>query len=61
MLIRQKPSNPQLYYIVLSEESQELHKNNFYPKYFYEGKYYYEKTRELIKYMEGGDIFWQKN
>lgn len=54
MLFLQKPKNPQLYYIVDSDESQVLHKNNFFPKYHYKKMYYYEKTLELVKFMEGG-------
>jgi len=60
MLFRQEPSNPELYYIVNSEQSRVLHENNFFPKYYFNEMYYYEKTDELVDYMKGGEKFWQK-
>ena len=55
MLLRQKPHTPQLYHITDNKESQELQRHNFHPLYLYNGKFYYEKTKELIEYLRGGE------
>lgn len=55
MILRQEPQNPQLYYIVSSRKSQELHKNKFFPRYFWNEKFYFKKTKKLIEYLEGGE------
>jgi len=52
MLLRQKPSNPQLYYITYNTESQELQQHGFIPKYFWEDKFYFTKTEKLINFLE---------
>jgi hypothetical protein len=52
MLFRQKPREKDKYIKVDSDKTMELHKHGFFPKYFWEGYYYYEKTNELIKYIE---------
>lgn len=52
MLFRQKPREKDKYIKVDSDKTMELHKQGFFPKYFWEGYYYYEKTDELIKYIE---------
>jgi len=53
MILRQEPQNPQLYYIVSSRKSQELHKNKFFPRYFWNDKFYFKKTKKLMEYLEG--------
>ncbi|MDD4804707.1 MAG: hypothetical protein PHN69_06110 [Candidatus Pacebacteria bacterium] len=56
MLLRQKPSNPQLYYICNETKSQELQQNNFHPMYLYEHEFYFKLTDKLKEYLKGGDI-----
>lgn len=55
MILRQKPKNPQSYYITDSTTSQELHKNDFYPKYFYDKEFYFKKNKRLLIYLKGGE------
>jgi len=48
MLLRQQPYDCE-HYIVIDdwELNHLLQLMNFYPKYFYDGKYYYKKERQL--------------
>lgn len=55
MLYTQKPKDIDNYIKVNSEMSSKLHKNGFYPKYFWDGFYYYEKTDAIVLYMKGGE------
>lgn len=56
MLFRQLPPDPLCnYYIIDSEKSQRLQVKGFVPIYFWDGAFYYKKTDELIKFMEGGN------
>lgn len=56
MLLRQKPSNPQLYYICNEEKSQELQQSNFHPMYLWEHEFYFKLTDKLNEHLKGGDM-----
>ena len=51
MLIIGKPYHVDDYIEVSDDVSMILHFNGFAPKYKYDGKYYFKKTDDLIKFM----------
>lgn len=51
MLLRQKPSSLENYYILNNEKSQYLQQLGFSPLYFYDGNYYYRKSKEIEAYL----------
>lgn len=52
MLLRQKPTNPNKYYITKNEESQVLQHNGFIPKYIWNECFYFEKSVELNDFLK---------
>lgn len=56
MIIRQTPKNPQDFIIVDDKQGEILQKNNFHPLYMDMKNLYFEKTKEILDFMKGGEI-----
>lgn len=56
MIIRQTPKNPQDFIIVDVKQGEILQKNNFHPLYMDMKNLYFEKTKEILDFMKGGEI-----
>ena len=56
MIIRQTPKNPQDFIIVDGKQGEILQKNNFHPLYMDMKNLYFEKTKEILDFIKGGEI-----
>lgn len=57
MLLRQEPPNF-IDYIQIDEGylNTTLQENDFYPKYYYEGHFFYKDSQELRNFIEKGGV-----
>lgn len=57
MLLRQEPPNF-IDYIQVDEGhlNTMLQENDFYPKYYYEGHFFYKDSQELRNFIEKGGV-----
>lgn len=54
MILRQKPSHPELYYAVDEKKHLRWNSLGFYPIYLWQGKFFYRITSELNEIISKG-------